>query len=322
MIDQVIALTIPRSVDRQWLYFGRMTAMGVPANRIFFFRGADAKHFNNSYDKIADAAEKDGYPFVRQFQGYTDVLRVQQTPSQMAQVWSYAKILRYITEIDQTVLVTWDDRYLTTSFNFLAQLVHKLKSLRDFYMFQLRIRGWKRELMSFIRPPENQDPHDEERIHYIMGLNREMFSLATSPHYQPSFENEEVFVRRGMYGMDETIVFSPAGAQLLLDYMMDMEDIDPDIKKMDQHDLTPTQMEEYGKRLNIDTFLYWGFLHKALPKILKDNPDIGIYCPRALGFDFIEDSIPMGSLHGWTNSLYSPESAKTVNQKISLQYIN
>ena len=72
MIQRIIALTLERSIQRQWLYIGRMTAQGVPLDLIHFFRGADTKHYQNDYKRIADAAEADGYPFVRQFQGYAD----------------------------------------------------------------------------------------------------------------------------------------------------------------------------------------------------------------------------------------------------------
>ena len=310
MIDQVIGLTLERSIQRQWLYVGRMTAQGVPLEKIWFFRGADAKHYRESYEAIARAAEADGYGFVKFFQGYTDKTVINQTPAQMCQVWSWGKILKHIAEGDKITLVTWDDRYLSVPHAYLEMIVTSLIDMDpgNFHLFQLRLRG----LQNCIRLPEPDD--GSENYDALVRRNAELFRAFTDQNYTPNFV--DIFTRRGYYGYDESIVFSPAGARWMLDAMQKMQDIDPDIKQMEHVDMHAPHFPVYLSRMNIDSYLCWDF-RKTAELALKEGK--GLYCPRYPGYDFIEDAIPMGSLTQWGS--HERPDAEVVNATTDLQYI-
>lgn len=307
MIQKIIALTLERSVARQWIYFARQTAMGIDPEIIYFFRGVDDKRYENVHE-IGAAATADGYPVVAQFQGYRDNTVINQSPAQMAQIWNWLKILKHIAEQDKLTLVSWDDRYISVPFPFLQLIVDSLVEDPDFYAFQLRLRG----IETCIRLPPPAD--DSEAYPNVVKRNRDLFKAFTNQHHQPDFL--DLFVRRGFYGYDETIVFSPRGAKWMYDIMMDLEDIDPDIKKMDHVDMQAPQFETYLSRLNIDSYLCWDFRKHAVTA-LEDG--IGLYCPRYPGYDFIEDSIPLGSLTEWAAE-ERPDYA-IHNKTTELQYI-
>lgn len=299
---KVIALTIEKAVNRCWFYLGGMIKSGVPEEMIAFYRGRTAVEFGEDYDLIAAAAEADGFPFVRYFQGYGDLGIIKQDPAQMCQVWSYADILRTIAEGDENVLVTWDDRILTVPYFFLCDIVNSLEKLEQpFYFFQLRLRGE----IDYLRLPE---------IPLEIGDYMAFFRAITDPTFAPDYVS--MLVQRGFFGYDESIIFSPAGAAWMLQKMREMEAVEDDIKKIRYMDVPLNQKPYYCSNINIDNWICWG-LRQETDKAAKD---FGIYCPRYQGYDFISDPVPMGSYTNWATERIP--HFKDIVQKTKLRYIN
>lgn len=279
MIDKVISLTIPKRINRCWTSLGYHLARGVPQEKITFWMGQTPLVFGNDYTRIADAAEADGFPFVRHFQGYENIVSIQQHPAQMCQVWSYAQILRYIAETQQTCLVLWDDRYIGVPLTFLELIVNEMEADTDapFHCFQLRLRG------------------SDEEIRISKGIPDSIFidlfeSFIASRDIMISCKN--TFTQKGLKGYDESIVFSPTGAEWMLNQMMTIEPVDVDLKKFTYYDIAPEQVPLYAKCINIDSWICWG-LRPFVDKAVADGA--GIYCPLAEGFNFIDEPLPLGS---------------------------
>lgn len=307
MIGKVLALTIG-NLKRQWSYMGRMTDKGVPREMIHFIRGKRAKDFENDYSLISEAAAADGFKFVRFFQGHGDTGIIRQTPAQMAQVWEFARILRYIANQDEMCLLTWDDRTLTVPFRMLNVIVNEHIHGKDgygenYYLFQLRLRGHQH----YLQLPEEPAWETHE-------VHTDLFKGFTNLNHELNYG--KVFTRLGMHGYDETIVFSPAGAAWMLDEMHKIQDIDPEIKKLSYADISLSQKPHYSKVINIDNWICWG-LKEAAEKAVKAWK--GIYRPRYRGFDFITDALPLGSETGWASeqSVFFDEA----NSEMKLQYL-
>lgn len=287
MIDKILCLTLNKSQTRRDIYIGRMTAQGVPLESIHFVRGKASSDFRKDYTAIADAAERDGFPFVRYFQNHDDTGMVKQTPAQMAQVWSYAQILRHIASGDETCLVTWDDRYLNTPFEFLEVIIEQLKEGYDFHLFQLRLRGSP----EYLRLPPLTF-WEEAHVH------QQLFGAFTDLKQQ--LDHASIFTKPGFYGYDETIIFTPAGAKWMLEEMYSIEPlhgIDLDLYQL-KYDEVPHHLKpQYCATLNIDNWICWG-LRDAADKASEEGK---LHRPRYYGFDFIIDAIPQGSLTGWAS---------------------
>ena len=301
MIDKIIALTLERSISRQWFFLGAMTERGVSPEKIFFHRGVAASDMENSYALIAEAAAKDGFPFVKNFQGYENIGVIKQSPAQMAQLWSYAKILESIASGDEAVLVIWDDRVISLPFFFLDGLVTQLCEDEDFMMFQLRLRG-EVAYMDLRVLPES-----EQRLKFG-GLFRAF--LNPDDPFEPN-----ALTQKGFHGYDETIVFSPPGAAYMLDALRKTPDIDPDIKKLHYFDLNLPQKRVYNSCINIDNWI----CHYFAPRANERSKTHGIYCPLTLGFDFVEDFNLHGSLTNWVPDDKKEEYEET--NQYHLQYI-
>lgn len=303
-IGKVIALTVG-DVKRQWSYIGRMTARGVPLDSIHFVLGKNPRDFGNDFATVAEAANDDGFPFVRFFQGHGDTGIVKQSPAQMCQVWEFARILRLIANMEENCLLTWDDRTLTVPFLMLDDMVDTMSSSYQdgFYLFQLRLRGCEEYLKL------NVESFWESRY-----IHENLFQGYVNPGKGINYA--ETFAKLGMHGYDESIVFSPQGANWMLEQMQKIKDIDPDIKKIKYKDVSMSQKPIYCRILNIDNWICWG-LPPAIKAALKD--DKGIFCPRYPGFDFIEDGIPLGSTTDWASREY--ELHDRIKMSSNLQYL-
>lgn len=306
VIGKVLSLTIG-SAKRQWSYIGAMVSKGVPPVIIYFVRGKNAKDFENDYTLIAEAAAEDGFPFVKFFQGHGDTGIIRQTPAQMAQVWEFARILRYIAHQDDLCLLTWDDRTLTVPFLMLDSVVSEQIHGKDgygdnFYFFQLRLRGHP----DYLQLPKEPAWETHE-------VHTELFKAFTSLNKDINYA--KVFTKLGMHGYDETIVFSPAGAAWMLEQMHQIEDVDADIKKLSYADVSLSQKPYYSQVINIDNWICWG-LKTPVKKAVKDWK--GIFRPRYRGFDFVADALSLGSTTGWASdqSVFYDEA----NAEMRLQY--
>lgn len=304
MIDKIIALTIPKRINRCWLFTGYNLAKGVPLEKISFWRGEVPITYGDSFNRIADAAEDDGFPFIRYFQGYENITVLKQSPAQMCQLWGYVQILRYIKESGETCLIIWDDRFIATPFSLLDTICQEMEDAGDFYLFQLRLRGENGK--DFIMK-ESIDIH----------IQQEMFDAYIASGDMP-ISYRKCFTKRGMYGFDETIIFTPKGANWLLDQFFNIEDVDPDLKKHNYFDLLPEHLPLYMKCVNIDSFLNYG-LRLNIKKAMEEKK--GIYCPRSQGYNFVNEPIAMGSDTGFLTEFVSGEYHYYA-EETKLQFLN
>ena len=278
MIDKIISLTTEKRFNRCWLSMGFHLARGVPKEKLTFWVGETPIHYNNDYNKIADAAEEDGFPFVRYLQGYENLTVINQAPEQMCQFWSYAQILRYISETEQTCLILWDDRFLATPFSLVEIITQQATEVKaPFYMFQLRLRG------------ETEFNDIQEQFPDAVSAN--LFQAFVA-HEDVDVDYMTSFVTKGIQGFDESIIFSPTGADWLLQQMLEMEETDPDLKLHSYFDLSEIHLENFMKCVNIDSFIRYA-LPPLVQKALAENK--GFYCPRASGFNFVAEPLSLGS---------------------------
>ena len=303
MIDEVLVLTLNKSRRRRDLFVGGMKARGTPVDKIHFVRAKDANDFDKDFSKIAKAAKADGFEYVKYFQGHGDTGVIHQTPAQMAQLWDYVWMLRYITTSGKTCLITWDDRVISVPWKLLDNMVDDLSSIDDFFLFQLRLRGPE----EYLNLPK--EDFYARRYHYL-----KLFKAFTD--LTEDLQYTEVFATPGLAGYDETIVFSPDGAQWMLDELDKLKDTDAELKKNAYRDIPMPLKVEYCKTINLDNYICWA-LRKASEKQLKKKK--GIYRPRYPGFDFVDDPIPLGSLTGWATRTI--ENYETANENTENQFL-
>ena len=279
MLDRMIGLTIPSRRNRCWFWKGYNMAKGVPADMLSFWEGMIPLDYGNNFERIADAAEADGFPFVRYFQGYENAMILNQHPAQMCQVWSYAQILRHITESDETTLVLWDDRYLGVPFSVIAYAVAELQSQSlPFYLLQLRIRGVEKNEI-------DQTAKDN--------VVRQFFDSIAKPTKIAQTELLGTVITKGMMGLDESIVFTPQGAAWVLEQMQAIEPPADDMKTFGIMDLSPVHQDMYMKCFNIDSWIKADLVPKA-NKVVKAK-EAGIYRALSKEVTFIDEPIAFGS---------------------------
>ena len=201
MIDKVLVLTLKRCTDRQRTWLGASQMRDVPLDVISFVEGYDGKDYPDM-DSIAIAAADDGFDFVEEYALGTVTEYVQQTTGSVSQIWNFARILRHISERDETCLVLTDDKMLTISFNILNVIVKELLEIEDeeFFMLQLLQRGDLNEL-DF----ESKDRFQQAKI------SKQVFNgllFQTIPSYK------DFFLKKGIAGYEESMVLSPAGCKL------------------------------------------------------------------------------------------------------------
>ena len=280
MIDKIIGLTIPKRRTRCWYWLGYNMSKGVPLDALSFWEGETPLEYGNSYKRIADAAAKDGFEFVRHFEGYDNIMVIQQHPAQICQLWSYAQILRHIADGDEITMVTWDDRYLAVPFYILNEIVYEMlnDNKREFYLFQLRIRGLELEY--------KPKPVNTQLLKYIYG------AITASSHSPINIM--ESFTQLGIIGLDESIVFSPAGAAWVLEELHKVEPVDPELKDFRYMDMSEgVQRGLYMKCMNLDSWIR-SSLVPIVQKKVKDDP-VGIYYPISPEISFIAEGLMMGS---------------------------
>ncbi len=311
MIDRVIALTIDKRIYRCWAFLGYNLARGVPLEKICFWRGQTPLAFSNEYEKIADAAEADGFPFIRKFQGYNNLKVIKQHPAQMCQVWSYAEMLRYVVKSQETCLLLWDDRFLATPFSLINVIAEQMQaSEEDFYLFQLRIRGGPKEIRD---KRVWTAPEDSESIE----VYQEMFDAFTASS-DVHIDYKKAFTRPGLLGYDESIVWTPKGAQWMLDCLHALEDVPSDIKQHSYFELSDAHLPEFAPCINIDNYICWGLRPHADLEIESGK---GLYCPRNIGFNFIDEPLALGSDTNFLTE-YVHERYQFYKNETDLQFLN
>ena len=207
-----------------------------------------------------------------------------QHPAQMCQIWSYAQMLRYVIESDQTCLLLWDDRFIGVPFSLLEMIVEDMRQEPDFYAFQLRIRGSKDQ----IRDKTVLTDIDNENS---MDIYKQLFSAFVATEDR-NVNYKKCFTRKGLLGYDESIVWTPQGATWMLQCLNDIVDVEPDIKQLSYFELSDQHIPHYARCINLDNYICWGLRNDA-DKAIKAGK--GIYCPRNIGFNFVDEPLAMGS---------------------------
>jgi len=277
MLDNIYVLTLKRSTDRHESFLGAAShpLCGIPEDLIKFFVGIDAKDYNDDMQAVADAAAQDGFGFVEEYALGTKTEYVQQTAGSVAQVWGYARMLRDIAEKGETTLIIWDDKMLTVPFTFFHDVLVMLQETeKPFYMWQLILRGDFGETeLSEVSP----------RIRAYRSAA--VFSaLLTHTLDSPL----DFLIDEGLRGYDETILYSPEGAEWMLEKLQSADEF----------------------YLFFDHFLCNG-LKTAVADAIND--DKGFYCPAEYGYNFATVNRPMGTLTDWApkDSLHYEESIRT-----------
>lgn len=111
MIDKVLVLTLERCFERQQAWLGASRMRDIPEDIITFVQA----HDNNGVVELSDIAElasADGFEFVEEYALGTVTEYVQQTPASVCQIWNISRVLRHISENNETCLFLFDDHML------------------------------------------------------------------------------------------------------------------------------------------------------------------------------------------------------------------
>ena len=261
MIDKVLVLTLKRCADRQRTWLGASQMRDVPLDVISFVEGYDGKDYPDM-DSVVIAAAEDGFEFVEEYALGTVTEFVQQTTGSVSQIWNFARILRHISERDETCLMLTDDKMLTVSFNILNVIIKELLEIEDeeFFALQLLQRGDLNEL-DFQSKDRFQQAKISEQV-----FNGLLFQ--TIPSYK------DFFLKKGVVGYEESMVLSPAGANWILNCLRDADDF---------------------------YIFYDHFIHKRLmvDAAFSSSNGKGIYTPCESGYIFVSEIMPMGTTTDW-----------------------
>lgn len=283
-IDTIIVLSIERAVNRHWALLGAalQPLCGIPEDLIQIYNGPDGRKYNNDMLIAADAAAADGFPWVEEYAIGLKTEYVQQTAALTCQIWSYAQILRYLVETQQTGLIIWDDKMLKVPFTFFCDVLSMLQDgEKEFYMWQLILRGHPEEI-------EMRELNDFERSKQSeLAFNAIIKGDMTIPL--------NFLVEEGIKGYDETIVFSSAGAAWMLEKLANADEFHTFLDHFICHETSNLSLEaaKEGK---------------------------GFYSPTEFGYNFADVYMPLGTLTDWAHeeSIHYVESRKNVGPR----YIN
>ena len=331
-IDKHVVLTLERSSNRHWSMLGGARAMGIPTEKICFVKGHDNKEFDDDMEDIAEAAEVDGFPHVKYFAKGLKNEAVSQSASGVCQAWNFSRILRYIAFSNETHLITWDDRMITIPFSWLDKIIDELEIRKeDFYLFQLRVRMGDSELIEnerilkchpeligditeydklFIDDFDEFDSKLKEKwkdeFRQFKESQYKDYGLLETPE---KYINK--YIQRNMVGYDESMVISPKGAAWLLSEALNMKDLDPN----DDVEGEPYWFTAACRRICFDAWIGLDLVNDPLKKALKEGK--GIYCPKRIGYKYIEDWMPMGSDVEWANKNHERfENFRNISTKV------
>ena len=323
-IDKYIIMTISRSIKRQWASLGGNIRAGIPYERIHFSFGEDAQNYGNDMKRVADAAADDGYPFLRQFALGLESTYVKQSAGNVALFWNWAKVLKWISQSGETCAILWDDRILDIEHEILERFIYTLRSRdEEFYILQLRLRGNSQHLSSVNHPAYpisaesnlNQLGTQFERMDTEIESDRRLFKGAIQG---PSWTYFDTFLTHGIWGWDESMVLSPAGAKWLLSMMQETKDISEFLKTFDTSQLEShtgfslaTNLHPcYRSRMNNDNWLYCApHLREGIKNAIADGK--GLYSPRKIGYEFVNEPLNLITDVHWNTATWAnPDIAK------------
>lgn len=329
MIKQTIVLTLQESDSRHKAFMGGAASMRIPDEQYKFIAGHDHRDYNEDSVYIANLAENDGFPCVRNYTYGLQSKYLQQTSGSVAQIWNYLRALRHIANGEDTTLLLWDDRMLMLPFPKFNRLIEYLEGLKDFMVFQLRMKDFPLD----VRPPslgfQTSDYRDFNK-------QRSMLEFAEKERetHSPIFEEYCIgdidiphvdLIQKGIMGYEECMVFSPAGAEWFLSLFenyppapTDPYVFDHDIWQMSDASDEEIEYASYRKSyFNIDTFICWG-LRKYCDEAVEEGKNI--YCPSKFGYDFCNDWLAQGTTIDWCPET-NPDHAK-VHYVAEPQFLN
>ena len=262
-IDKIIVMTLDRSVNRQWAFMGASAMMNIDPSFIHFAIGKDNLDFDNNMHKVGKAADKDGFSFVVEYARGMKNEYAHQTAASVCQVWNYCRILRFLYETNQTALILFDDKMINVDFIGLMTLVGELQSKEsgEFYAAQLMLRGTPDVLKIPSMTPELRNSLALEAFN---GLG-----FGDTPK-----EASHMFFQEGMSGYDESIVFSPEGANWFLNCL----NLSPDFYIFLDH-----------------------FICFAMPMLAQQavNRKKGVFCPSEVAYKFVREIADFKTTTDW-----------------------
>ena len=263
-LDIITVLTIERAKDRHQSLLGAALhpLIGIPPEMLKFVIGIDGKDYDDM-QAIATAAAEDGFGWVEEYALGTKTEYVQQTRESVAQIWGYARILRFLVETNQTGLILWDDKMITINLNALCGILEHLKAQeKTFYAWQLALRGDVNEIGM-------QALDVQTRIHRSYLYFQSMVTGVPAPPLG-------TLIDEGIAGYEECMVFSPNGASWMLKELEKGEDF----------------------YLFLDHFICQQVA--GITKIAVQDGK-GFYRPMEVGYKFVDAYRPMGSLTQWAH---------------------
>ena len=265
IIDKVIIQTIERNADRHQRVLGAAAMMKIPDDRLLFSIGQDNLDFDDDMERITEAAKADGFEWASEYALGTKTEHVQQTPATACQAWNFGRNLQYIIDNNLTALILWDDKMIAVSWSKLNRVLQSIHNIptHEFYAAQLVIRGHEDEVI--LEPVTNTERKEQSlRLFHAItnGLSIEDYG--------------SIFFTRGFAGYDESIVFSPVGAQWMLNLLASSTEfytfVDHFIK---------IEMPYHAEKAN---------------KMGK-----GVYCPAEIGYQFVREIQKMGTTTDWAH---------------------
>lgn len=306
-------MTIPRSLKRQQTVLGGTLAMDVPDAKIHFFKGYDARDFDDNMLRIAEAAADDGYKFLYPFAVGMKSAWIKQSAGNVALFWNWARVMKYVVDSGDTTLLIWDDRIPSVFFDTLEMTLAQLKKKDNFYLWQLRVRG-DAQLMKALKRPASE--YVDTKTQTIL-----FKSAVRSGNLNP-----KELLQPGLLGYDESMVISPAGAAWLLKQMETMEVVE---SVSTAFEFTETQNDSIADvdpnpaeraRLNNDNWLCWDpKLQAEIQTALKTRK--GIWTSKHLGYSFVRDWANFQSDVDWATPIEDSDTAITHENNQNLTHI-
>lgn len=274
--NQIIVMSLERTPERYERWRGAAAILKIDPNIISIAFGKDNLDFDDDSQKVAEAAADDGFPFITEYAQDKVEHGLQQNAATVCQAWNYCRILRELIERQETSLIIFDDKMLTVDFKDFCRVAEELQDVKgeEFYAAQLNLRGHTDEL-NFPEIDLNQ------RIRTSLEVFQGAFGGMIDSY-------RDLFFRKGIMGYDESILFSPAGAE----WMLKCLDMAPDYYRYLDH-----------------------FICHALPDFAKSaiKRDKGIYCPAEIGYQFVDVFMEMGTTTDYAiknTPMYEPSRRK------------
>ena len=130
MIDEVVILNLPRSVDRKDYCIGKLMERGTPANKIRVWAAKDDRDYEKTRD-VCEAASADGFSIFAEL--LESGVHNRRPIAIITQGWNNLRVLREYSQSDKTVVFLQDDWYFRESYDFgyINEIVRYGMSLDD-----------------------------------------------------------------------------------------------------------------------------------------------------------------------------------------------